>query len=166
MNLARLIRPELIRLELRTTPPPEPEEENGRARYLWAIKEAVIGELAEMMALSGRVGSVNKLRLDLINREKKATTGLGMGVAVPHVRTREAREMLLGFARSTPGVPFDCLDGGLAHIFFVLVAPPYDDTQYLKIYKQIAEAFSFRDPTQVLMQAESEGEIIRALKGL
>jgi len=166
MNLARLIRPECIRLELRTIPPPEPEEEADRPRYVWQVKEAVIGELAELMALSGRIGSENRLRNDLVNREKKATTGLGQGVAVPHVRSREAREFLIGFARSTPGLPFDALDGGPAHIFFVLVAPPYDDTQYLRIYKQIAEAFSFHDPSLELMQASSEGEIIRILKDL
>ncbi len=166
MNLARLISPELVLLELRTTTPAEPEEEYDRQRFVWSIKEAVLGELAELLALSGRVGSVNRLRQDLINREKKATTGLANGVAVPHVRTREAREFLLGLARSTPGVEFDCLDGGLAHIFFVLVAPPFDDNVYLRIYKQIAEAFTFRDAATTLMQAANEGEIIRALKCL
>ncbi len=166
MNLARLIRPECIRLELRTTPFPEPEEEADRPRLVWQLKEAVIGELAELMAMSGRIGSEKRLRADLINREKKATTGLGQGVAIPHVRTREAREFLIGFARSTPGLPFDALDGEPAHIFFVLVAPPYDDVQYLRIYKQIAEAFSFRDPSRALMEATTEGEVIRILKEL
>ncbi|MFH1143442.1 MAG: PTS sugar transporter subunit IIA [Candidatus Eisenbacteria bacterium] len=166
MNLARLIRPECILLELRTTAPPEPEGEFDRTRYVWAIKDAVIGELAEVMAESGRIGNINRLRNDLINREKKATTGLAFGVAVPHVRTREAREFLLGFARSTPGLPFDSLDGNPTHMFFVLVAPPYDDTMYLRVYKQIAEAFTYRDPTRMLMEAQSGGEIIRAFKDL
>ncbi|MCK4412408.1 MAG: PTS sugar transporter subunit IIA [Candidatus Eisenbacteria sp.] len=166
MNLARMVRPELIRLELQTVAPPEPEGDCDRERYVWSIKEAVIVELAELMAESGRVGNANRLRIDLINRERKATTGLAHGVAVPHVRTREAREFLIGFARSTPGVPFACLDGGLAHIFLVLIAPPYDDTLYLRIYKQIAEAFTFRDAGRTLQEAENEGEVLRALKDL
>lgn len=164
MNLARMVRPELIRMELQTVAPPEPEEESERERYVWSVKEAVIEELAGLMAESGRVGNPNRLRIDLINREKKATTGLAHGVAVPHVRTREAREFLIGFARSTPGVPFDCLDGAPAHIFLVLIAPPYDDTLYLRIYKQVAEAFTFRDAGRTLLEAENEGEVLRALK--
>jgi mannitol/fructose-specific phosphotransferase system IIA component (Ntr-type) len=166
MNLARLIRPELIRLELQTSMPPEPEEPYNRDRFLWSIKDTVIGELVELLALSGRVGNPNRLRNDIVNREKKATTGLEHGVAVPHVRTREARELVMAFARSTPGIEFGCLDGRLAHIFFAIISPPYDDITYLRIYKQLAEAFTYRDAATTLMEAQDEGEIIRALKNL
>ena len=164
MSLARYIRPELIKLEMETTMPPEPEEPYDRTRFVWSVKERVISELAELVAASGRIGSLNRLTNDLINREKKATTGLSHGVAIPHVRTREAREFLMAFARSTPGIDFDCLDGQPAHIFFVLVAPPYDDTTYLRFYKRMAEAVVFQELTEQLMRAGSEGEIIRILK--
>jgi len=166
MILGRMLKPELIRLELQTARPEEPEEPYDRQRFVWSIKEAVLDELAGLAARSGRIGSVNRLRADLISREKKATTGLANGVAVPHVRTREAREFVAAFARSTPGLEFDCLDGGLAHLFIVLIAPPYDDTQYLRIYKQLAEAFVHKDAARVLMEAADEGEIVRAFKEL
>ena len=166
MNLAKLIRPELIRMELRTVQPPEPEEPYDRERFVWSIKEAAISELAEIVADTGRVGSLKRLRTDLLNREKKATTGLSHGVAMPHVRTREAREFLMAFGRSTPGLEFGCLDGGRAHLFFVLIAPPYDDILYLRIYRQMAEAFGFRDAAHIFMGASGPGEIIRALKSL
>ncbi|MBD3237837.1 MAG: hypothetical protein GF330_14130 [Candidatus Eisenbacteria bacterium] len=164
MNLARLIRPELIRLEMHTTMPPEPEEPFDRDRFLWSVKEAVIGELVELLELSGRIGNSNKLRNDLINREKKASTGLSDGIAVPHVRTREAREFVMAFARSTPGIAFDCQDGKPAHIFFAMVSPPYDDTQYLRIYKRLAEAVTYQGIAHTLLAAEDEGEVLRALK--
>jgi nitrogen PTS system EIIA component len=166
MNLARYIRPEQIRLELNTQAPPEPEEPYDRSRYVWTIKELVLEELADLVGSTGRVGNVRKLYLDLVNREKKATTGLAFGVAIPHVRTREAREFLMAFARCKAGLPFDSLDGGLAHLFFVFVAPPYDDTLYLRIYKQIAEAFTFHDAARAFMEAQDEGEVIRALKDI
>jgi mannitol/fructose-specific phosphotransferase system IIA component (Ntr-type) len=166
MHLARLICPESIRLELQTTMPPEPEDGSDRQRFVTSVKEAVLGELAELIALSGRVGSVNRLRADLISREKKATTGLANGVAVPHVRTREARQFLIGFARSSPGIEFDCLDGGPAHVFFVLVAPPFDDTLYLRVYRQLAEAFLHPGSIAPLMAVNSDGELVRALKSL
>jgi PTS system fructose-specific IIC component len=166
MNLARYIRPEFIRMELQTTTPPEPEEPYNPEKFRWSVKEAVITEMVDLIASSGRVGNIRKLRNDLINRERKATTGLSQGVAIPHVRTREAREFTMAFGRSTPGIDFDCLDGGLAHLFFVFVAPPYDDTLYMRVYKQMAEAFTYDDAARVFMEANDEGEIIRALKNI
>ena len=76
----------------------------------------------------------------------------------------KARDFLIGFARSTPGVWFDCLDGEPAHLFFVMVAPPYNDISYLRIYKSLAEAFSIRDLRREFMEAQSEGEVLRAIK--
>jgi mannitol/fructose-specific phosphotransferase system IIA component (Ntr-type) len=164
MKLARLIKPELILLELETQNPPEPEEPFNRDKYVQDIKESVLLELAHLLERSGRIGNKNRLYRDLVNRERKATTGIGQGFAIPHVRTREAREFLLGVARSTPGVHFDAMDERLVHIFMVFVSPPHDDQLYINIYKRIAEGIMSTTVYEDLMEAQDEGEIIRAMK--
>lgn len=169
VNLARHLRRDLILLELRTRDvPPEEREEIPRARYLLAQKEKILDELVELLDRSGRVSNRRKLLADLWNREKKASTGLKGGVAVPHVRTSQAKECLFAFARSTAGVEFGCLDGRLAHLFFVLVTPPYEDTLYLRIYKQIATAFSVGGEglLREFLEAGDEGEILRTMRKL
>ena len=166
MNLARIISPDLIRMEMQTTMPEPPEEPYNHESFIWSVKESVIAEVTSLVASSGRVGSAKRLYNDLLNREKKATTGLSQGVAIPHVRTREAREFIMAFIRSTPGIKYDALDGELSHLFFVFVAPPYDDVLYLRIYRQMAEAFSFTNASETFMQAADVGEVIRALKQL
>ena len=164
MNLARLLRPELIKLEMETTAPPEEESDLPHERYVWRIKEAVLSELSDLFVGGGRVGNRNKLHLDLLNREKKASTGLVRGIAIPHVRTIQAKELLFAFARSLPGLEFDCLDGELAHLFFAIIAPPYDDVLYLKIFKQMATAFQSTDVRSAFLKATEPGEILRAMK--
>jgi PTS system fructose-specific IIC component len=164
MNLARLLRPELVKLEMTTVNPPEQDPPLQRDRYVWSVKDAVLKELAELIADSGRIGSCNKLYLHLLHREKKASTGLVRGIAIPHVRTVHARELIFAFARSTPGVEFDALDGLPSHLFFVIVAPPYDDHLYLRIFKQMAQAFQTTDVREEFLSAREPGEVIRAMK--
>ena len=167
MQLARLLKPELILMELETTDLPDEErEEMPVERYVARQKERILTELVELLARSGRVGNPGKLIQDLVGREKKASTGLTKGVAIPHIRSIHAKTFLLGFARSTPGVEFDCLDGGKAHLFFIMCAPPYDDTSYLRIYKQLAHAFSETDVRRDFMNATDEGEVLRAMKSM
>ena len=139
-----------------------------REKYVLSQKERILEELVDLVERSGRVGHRNKLFTDLFNREKKAGTGIGKGIAVPHVRTGEVKEFLFAFARSTPGLDFDCRDGAPAHLFFVLVAPPWDDTTYLKIYRKLATAFSLSglEITQEFLEARDEGEIVRAVRRL
>ena len=164
MNLARLLRPELIKLELETNNFVEDDGELPAEVRLWKIKEAVLSELTDLLASGGRIGKRGKLYLDLLAREKKASTGLVRGIAIPHVRTQEAREMVLAFARSTEGIDFDCLDGEPAHLFFAIVAPPYDDAVYLKIFKQMATAFQTTDVREEFLAATNPGEVLRAMK--
>jgi mannitol/fructose-specific phosphotransferase system IIA component (Ntr-type) len=164
MNLARLLKPELVKLELETRTPPATDPATPRERWLWTVKEGVLSELADLLAAGGRVGSRNRLYTDLLNRERKSTTGLTGGIAMPHVRTMEAREMVMGFARSTAGVDFDCVDGQPAHLFFAIVAPPYDDALYLRVYRQMAAAFHGSDVREAFLHARDEGEVIRAMR--
>ena len=82
MRLTRYLREECVALRLATQPPDDEQietarENGGKAleRLYWRTKEAVLTELAQLLDRSGRVGSVNRLATDLINRERKATTG-------------------------------------------------------------------------------------------
>ncbi len=169
MNLARHLHRDLILLEFRTRDlAPEERAEIAAERYLLAQKERILEELVELLDRSGRVSSRKRLLTDLWNREKKAGTGLKGGIAVPHVRTGQVKECLFAFARSTPGLEFGCLDGRPAHLFFVLVTPPYEDAVYLRLYKQLATALSFagQDLLHEFLRARDEGEILRAMRTL
>jgi mannitol/fructose-specific phosphotransferase system IIA component (Ntr-type) len=154
----------MIKLELEARNPAPEDPPLPREKYIWQAKEIVLLELAELVTSGGRASSTNKLLADLLNREKKASTGLVRGIAIPHVRTQNAREMIFAFARSTPGIEFDCLDGEPAHLFFVIVAPPYDDQVYLRIYKQMAMAFQSTDVKEEFLSATTPGEVIRAMR--
>jgi mannitol/fructose-specific phosphotransferase system IIA component (Ntr-type) len=141
-------------MELRTAP-----EEDGDAR-----KESILWELVELLAETGEVRNANKLFLDLRNRERKSTTAIGEGIAIPHVRTRHARQFTVVLGRSTPGLDFEAPDGGKVHIFLCMVSPPYEDRVYLRVFRKVAEMFSGTDLVKRLLEASNEHELIRVLE--
>jgi mannitol/fructose-specific phosphotransferase system IIA component (Ntr-type) len=164
MEISRYLKPELIKLEMETHIECDPDCQLHPDKVLWARKEAILGELGDLLDRSGRVGNKKKFLIDFVNREKKATTGIGHGIAIPHIRTMQAKEFLMGFARSKEGYDFDSLDGELVHLFFVMAAPPYDDALYLKIFKALAEILQFDYFREELLNVTSEYEVIRAIK--
>jgi PTS system fructose-specific IIC component len=103
---------------------------------------------------------------DFIHRERKATTGIGNGIAIPHIRSMQAKEFIMGFARSREGFDFDSLDGEPTHVFFIMAAPPYDDNLYLKVFKALAENLQYESFRQELMSAEEPYDIIRAFRNV
>ena len=112
MRLTRYIREECVRLRLETQPPDEETLREAQEAgdhmvrsLLRKAKEAVVREMAELLDQSGRISNVSKLTTDMLNREKKATTGIGGGLAIPHVRTIQAREFLIAVGMSRAGLP-------------------------------------------------------------
>jgi mannitol/fructose-specific phosphotransferase system IIA component (Ntr-type) len=163
MNISRYLDVDLIKLEMESEVDP-PEEGEYSQRQLLEVKETILSELVDLMEKSGKVSNKNKLFIDLMNREKKASTGIGEGIAIPHVRTMQAREFIVVIGRNLEGYEFDSMDGEPVRLFFCMAAPPYDDNLYLKVFKELAERFEYPGFIDNLLSASDGHEIIRAFK--
>lgn len=164
MRLTKFLKPELIELDLKSRMPAEIDPDANLERIRREHKESVVRELAQLLCRSRDVANEKKLFIDLWNREKKATTGVGDGIALPHVRTMQARQFIMAIARSSSGIDFDAVDGKPVHLFIAMVSPPYDDHLYLKIYRQIGRMFARGTLKERILSAESADEVI-ALMG-
>ena len=163
MNISRFLNEEMIILDLQAEQEPQPEDSNS-THWQERNKERILDSLVSILGLSDRTGNRCKLLTDFINRERKASTAIGYGIAIPHVRTMQAKEFLIGFGRSNEGYYFDSPDNEPVRLFFVMAAPPYDDTFYLKIFKALAEVLQYEQFRQELMAAEKRYDVIQAFK--
>lgn len=164
MNISRYVKAELIRLELESHFDP-PEGDNGYSnKQLYAMKETIMSELVDLLDHSGKISNKKKLLNDLFNREKKASTAIGGQIAVPHVRTMQAREFIMAIGRHPQGYEFDAPDDLPVRLFFCMAAPPYDDNLYLKVFKALAERLQYPEFLNTLLTAETPDLIIRAFK--
>jgi PTS system nitrogen regulatory IIA component len=165
MNLTRFLKEDYVDVDLGAgidLAPKEGEDELS-ARRRDEVKQEVLERLVRLLAKSGKAGNPSKLLTDLWNREKKATMALGQGIALPHVRTMQARELAMAVGIARDGVPWGAPDGEPVRIFVAMVAPPYEDRLYLQVYQRIGRLFEQAGAAQALLEARSAGEIIRTL---
>jgi PTS system fructose-specific IIC component len=168
VNVLRFLHPECIKLDLETRPsePVEGETEAQRFKRQQRDKEHVLEELAVLFDRSGLVVNRSKFLRDLTNRERKATTAVAPGIAIPHVRTLQVRAFVMGFARAQgEGIPFDSLDGEPTRLFFMLASPPYDDRTYLAVYRELAELVQDEDAFAGLHEAKVPQDVFNVLRG-
>ncbi|RME03369.1 MAG: PTS sugar transporter subunit IIA [Planctomycetota bacterium] len=160
MNLRRYLPQQCVELEFNLHL--EREEEEPEHRFLWRKKELILQRIVELLDASGNVRNANKLFRDLYNREKKATTALEKGFALPHVRTENVKKLTMALLICPDGVELDALDGEPSKLFWAMVAPPYDDVLYLRIYKNIAKGIH-QGLMESLLSATNKNEIYQAL---
>ncbi len=170
VHIIRYLKPEVVRLGMmgghidEIDPEKDPDKERAR------LKEEVIDELTDLFMQTGQIRNRNKFRHDLLSRERKATTAIGNGLAIPHVRSMQPKQFCMVFARSRDGVEFGAMDGEPVHLFFGMAAPTYDEkvtNEYLQVYKWIARCFKEEEwLPEALLNAQDEHEIIAILSGL
>ncbi len=90
-----------------------------------------------------RIDRTTLLRV-LVDREQRASTAIGEGVAIPHGKLGAVGEIVACLGRAAGGVEFDSMDGQPTYLFFVLVAPESSTGAHLKALARISRVF--KDP--------------------
>ncbi|HEX8987709.1 MAG TPA: PTS IIA-like nitrogen regulatory protein PtsN [Rhodocyclaceae bacterium] len=80
----------------------------------------------------------------LFAREKLGSTGLGMGIAIPHGRIKGLKEAKGAFLRLATPVQFDAPDGKPVGLLFVLLVPEAATEHHLQLLSELAQMFSDR----------------------
>lgn len=146
----------------------DPEKDVDKEKI--RLKEDVLQELAYLFVKTGQIRNRSKFHHDLLSRERKASTAIGGGLALPHVRSMQPKQFCIVFARSCDGIEFLSPDGAPVHLIFGMAAPSYDErstNEFLRVYQWIARSFK-ESPwlKDSLLEAEDEHEIIGILSGL
>lgn len=133
-----VLSPELITLE---EPPAE--------------KEAAIEFLLDRAVAAGRVTDRESALEALLAREAETTTGVGMGIGIPHAKTDAAAEPTIVFARSSAGIDFDAMDDEPATLLFMLLVPAEGGEEHLELLSSLSRALMHDDVRDRLHEAES-----------
>ena len=99
----------------------------------------------------------------LDEREQLSSTGIGGGVALPHVKLNKIGKQFAVFGRSTKGIEFAAVDGQPARLFFLLVAPPDQATLHLKALAMLSRLLRDGSFCKKLLQAGNAVEIYREI---
>src|SRR5262245_50706988 len=99
-------------------------------------------------------------------REAVGSTGIGMGIAIPHCRSTIFAKLMLAFGRSSKGIPFQSVDRKRAQLFFLVVSPPVElANQYHAVLAAIVNIGKDAHSRKRLLEAESAAEVRVILGG-
>ena len=128
-------------------------------------KEDVIKEMVDALISSGDIEKRcrNKLMESLMAREALGSTAIGQGIAIPHAKSDCVEKLVAAFGLSKKGVDFDSLDGELAYIFFLLVAPQDSAGPHLKALARISRLLKDKYFRDTLRACEDDKAVIKII---
>lgn len=145
--LSRLIRPDFILLDLKP-----------------GTKQEVIEQLAQPFIAHQIVSDKNDFIRRLLGREKMVSTGVGRGIAIPHVRRpgdNRPGGPLLCIGICPDGTDFEALDGKATRLFFLI----YTDSEvvHLRVMAKLTAILREDDVVKNIINSKSADEIVALL---
>ena len=128
-------------------------------------KRCAIQEIAKVLGKNKDLVDPKAFLHAVFKREALGSTGIGMGIAMPHCRTDAVREFVIGFGRSKKGIDFDSLDGKKAHFIFLMGASNRDLNMYLRLLAELSKVVIDADFKKKLMKAKTAKEVASLFAG-
>ena len=126
-------------------------------------KKGLIEELAAPVARIIGVSCPELVHV-LMEREYLGSTGIGMGIGIPHGKLKSLDGLVMGFGLSRKGVDYDTLDGRPAHLFFMLITPENSTGLHLKALARIARMLKNEPFKEKLLRAQTADDIISIIQ--
>ncbi len=128
-----------------------------------AGKTEALNQCIDLMAKSGKIADVEKYRKGVFAREEEGTTGIGMGIAIPHCKSDAVTKAGLAAMVVKDGVDFESLDGTPAKIIFLIAAPNTEDNVHLQVLSKLSVMLMDEQFTNSLINADSVDEFLNII---
>ena len=122
---------------------PNPGVIDSRASNRWEA----IDELVEALASRNKIGAEQKVSIIacIKAREFRMSTGIGVGIGVPHASTNLVSDLVVAIGRSRNGIQFDALDGKPVHLVLLFLVPEGQFQKHVNTLSNIAKLLHTRD---------------------
>lgn len=94
-----------------------------------------------------------------LEREGLGTTGIGRGIAVPHVKVPFVKTPIGALGRCPGGIDFSSLDGSPTHSVFMFVSPSEAPEKHVQLMSRFVELIRQGDFVSFLKQTEGSASL-------
>jgi PTS system nitrogen regulatory IIA component len=146
MNLKTVLSKETINLHLKGT-----------------TKEAIINEMLDILVAAGKIEKRAEAFTAIMEREKKMSTGMKHGIAIPHGKSQTISDLVACIGISDTPIEFDALDHQPCRIFIMTLSPVEKTGPHLQFLAEVSLLFKSAEKRAEILNAPSEEAVFHIL---
>ncbi len=128
-----------------------------------ADKLSVIDQMLDRLAASGAIPDRAAARVAVLERERKMSTGMKNGIAIPHGKTASVDALVTCVAVAAEPVPWDTLDGEPCRIFIMTLSSPSKAGPHLQFLAEVSRLFKSEERRDAVLAAPDAQGVLDAL---
>ena len=129
-------------------------------------RDGAIAELVAALVQAGKIPSesAKDVAKAVIKRENEASTGMGKGVAIPHVKHPAAKNVIAAVGQSSTGIDFVSLDEQPVYSVILLISPINNPDKHLQAMENVFRHLQKEKFRKFLRQCRQPTELEDLLK--
>lgn len=147
MNLLEIITPDCIKVPLESSD-----------------KQAVIDELVDLLAGTGKVTNPAALKEAVWTRECTRTTGIGHNLAIPHGKSEGVKDLAMAIGRPSSPIDFHSIDNRPVKLIVLLASPIDRTSDHIQALARISRLMTSEEFREKMYEADSADEIFELLQ--
>ena len=128
-------------------------------------KDAILAEMVDLLVASGHIRDREAVLKAVLEREKRMSTGMQNGIAIPHGKTDSVDCLVAALGIKRGGVDFGALDGQPSNIFVMTVSPDSRTGPHIQFLAEISRPLNDASVRAKLLAATSPDEVLHLLIG-
>ncbi|RKY07380.1 MAG: PTS fructose transporter subunit IIA [Planctomycetota bacterium] len=129
-------------------------------------KDVALLNMLDRLAETGTVSDKSAVTEGIFQREKLMSTGIGLGIGIPHVRMDGIDTLTMAVGVSTGGITdYESLDGQPVHLVFMILAGKDQHTLHIKTMSAISRRIKNPVLREMVVQARQPEMIYDLLAG-
>lgn len=126
-------------------------------------KDEVLKELVDVIATAPEITDPRAFLKAIMEREQIMSTGIGIGVAIPHAKIPSVKDFVMAIGRARQGIDFDALDDRPVYLVVMIGASDRQKDEFLKVLARVSLLLKNRGLRKWLMEAEGAQEVMALL---
>ncbi len=128
-----------------------------------ADKETVLKEIIEKLYKTKRIKNAGKAYKAILKREEEQSTGIGKGIAIPHLKSGDVKLTSIFIYICKNGIDFNSIDNKPVKIIFFIAVPQELTKFYLHLLAKISRLLKKEEFRKALLSAKKPEEIVKII---
>ncbi len=128
-------------------------------------KEEILAEMVDLLAASGHIRDKEAVLKAVTDREKRMSTGMQNGIAIPHGKTDSVDCLVAALGIKREGIDFGALDGQPSTIFVMTVSPDSRTGPHIQFLAEVSRPLNDASVRAKILSAASREEVLKLLLG-
>ena len=129
-------------------------------------QKGALDSLVNLLDQNGKLLDRKVFHDAILKREGIVSTGIGMGVAVPHAKLPGYQTFFIAVGIHPRGIAWDALDGVPVRLIFMIGGPDDQQTEYLQLLSRLTLALKDESRRKKMLQLKKPSEMMALFEGI